>query len=240
MKKTVFAFIMIAMAVATQAQKTINDPNAEKRSVSGFHAIEVGGGIDLYLSQGNEAVAVSASETKYRDKIKTEVINGVLKIKYEYEKGLKISWNDSKMKLKAYVSCKDIDGLHAGGGSDVIVDGILKLAKLDLSISGGADFTGKVDIAILKANASGGSDINISGSAKTLDVKASGGSDVDGFELSAENCNAEASGGSDISITATKELNVESSGGSDVHYKGAAVIRNIKSSGGGSVKKASK
>lgn len=239
MKKTLFSFLMIAITIVTQAQKTITDANAEKRNVSGFHAIEVGGGIDLYLSQGNEAVAVSASETKYRDRIKTEVVNGVLKIKYEHEKGLKISWTDSKMKLKAYVSSKDIDGLHAGGGSDVIVDGILKLAKLDMAISGGADFTGKVDIGTLKASASGGSDINISGSAKTLDIMASGGSDVDGFGLVVENCNAKARGGSDISITATKELDVESSGGSDVHYKGSAVIRNIKSSGGGSVKKAS-
>ena len=60
------------------------------------------------------------------------------------------------------------------------------------------------------------------------------------IELPVEMCNADASGGSDITITATKELNVESSGGSDVHYKGSAVIRNIKSSGGGTVKKASK
>jgi len=33
---------------------------------------------------------------------------------------------------------------------------------------------------------------------------------------------------------------VESSGGSDIHYKGSAVIVNIRSSGGGTVKKASK
>ena len=240
MKKIFSSLVLLALAASAICQKTINDPNAEKRSVSGFHAIEVGGGIDLYLSQGNEAVAVSASETKYRDKIKTEVVNGVLKIRYEHEKGLKISWTDNKMKLKAYVSFKELDGLNAGGGSDVIVDGTIRVAKLDLGISGGSDFTGKVDVGTLKAHASGGSDMDISGSAKTLDVKASGGSDIDGFNLTVENCKAEASGGSDISITATRELNVESSGGSDVHYKGAAVIRTNKSSGGSSVKKASK
>ena len=51
------------------SQKTINDPNAEKRQVPSFTGIDIGGGIDLYLSQGEEAVAVSASEAKYRDKI---------------------------------------------------------------------------------------------------------------------------------------------------------------------------
>ena len=240
MKKIVSSMFLLALAFCSFAQNTINDPNAEKRNVSGFHAIEVGGGIDLYLSQGAEAVAVSASEPKYRDKIKTEVVNGVLKIYFEYEKGVKISWNSNNRKLKAYVAAKDLDGLSAGGGCDVVVNGLLKSAKLNLRVSGGSDFTGKVDIDELKATASGGSDINISGKARTLEVNASGGSDVDGYELTVEMCNADASGGSDITITATKELNVESSGGSDVHYKGSAVIRNIKSSGGGTVKKASK
>ena len=78
--------IFTASFSAVIAQKTVNDPNAEKRNVSGYHAIEVGGGIDLYLSQGEEAVAVSASETKYRDRIKTEVKNGVLKIWYDHKK----------------------------------------------------------------------------------------------------------------------------------------------------------
>jgi hypothetical protein len=43
-----------------------------KGQVPSFTGIDIGGGIDLYLSQGEEAVAVSASEAKYRDKIRTE------------------------------------------------------------------------------------------------------------------------------------------------------------------------
>ena len=222
------------------AQKTINDPNAEKRNVSGFRAIEVGSGIDLHLSQGTEAVAVSAADTKYRDRIKTEVVKGVLKIEYEYDKGTKNNWTDSKMKLKAYVSIKDIEGLHARGGSDVFVDGTVKSSKIEINISGGSDFDGKVEAGTMTAHVSGGSDMKISGSAKSLRVNASGGSDFEGFGLIVDECNADASGGSDISITAMKEINVETSGGSDIHYKGAAVIRNVKTSGGGSIKKESK
>lgn len=228
----------MTLAVSAFSQKVINDPNAEKRTVASFHAVEVGGGIDLFLSQGAEAVAVSASESKHRDRIRTEVVNGVLKIKFEYERGL--SWTNRKMNLKAYVSFKDLDRLSASGGSDVVVDGIIRTSTLDLQVSGGSDFTGKIDATTLKAGASGGSDVHISGIAKSLDVQASGGSDFKGFDLTVENCKADASGGSDISITATRELDVETSGGSDIHYKGAAVIRNIKSSGGGSVKKQSK
>ena len=73
MKKIFSLFIITILVTTTQAQKTFNDPNAEKRNVSGYHAIEVSGGIDLYLSPGDESVAVSASSEKFRDKIKTEV-----------------------------------------------------------------------------------------------------------------------------------------------------------------------
>jgi Putative auto-transporter adhesin, head GIN domain len=95
-------------------------------------------------------------------------------------------------------------------------------------------------VSELKANASGGSDIIISGTAKNIDIDASGGSDFKGYELQTENCKANASGGSDIFITVNKELTVDASGGSDVHYKGTGLIRDIKSNGGGSVKRASK
>ncbi|HEX2631051.1 MAG TPA: head GIN domain-containing protein, partial [Chitinophagaceae bacterium] len=164
----------------------------------------------------------------------------VLKISYDYKN--KLGWNitSGKMKLKAYVSFKTLDKLNASGGSDVWVDGTLKASRLDIRISGGADFVGKVDATDLDVEASGGSDMHISGSAKKLTIEASGGSDVKGFDLSVETCNANASGGSDIQISASKELNIDANGGSDVHYKGNAVIKDIKTSGGGSVKKVSK
>ena len=37
MKKFLLSFVLIAATVAGIAQKTINDPNAEVRTVSGFH-----------------------------------------------------------------------------------------------------------------------------------------------------------------------------------------------------------
>lgn len=238
MKKIFSSLLLISFVIAGSAQKTINDANAEKRNVSGFHAIETGGGIDLYLSQGNEAVAVSATSAEYRDKIMTKVENGVLKIWYEWKNnGLRIEWGNRK--LKAYVSFQQLDKLQASGGSDVMVDGAMKISKLQLHISGGSDFSGKVNLDELNVEASGGSDVSISGSTGRLTVDASGGSDFKGYELSADICNVEASGGSDIYVTVNKELSARASGGSDVFYKGNGLIRDIKTSGS-SIKKVTK
>lgn len=229
-------FLFFAFVTSTvTAQKVIQDENAEKRNASGFHAISVSGGIDLYLSQGDESVAVSASETKHRDRIKTEVKDGVLKIWYEY-KGLTISINENR-KMKAYVSFKTLDNLSGSGGSDILVDGSIKTSTLRLDISGGSDFEGKVEASTLTIEASGGSDVDISGTATNLDVHASGGSDFKGYKLTTDVCKLKASGGSDAYITINKELNVEASGGSDVHYKGNGVIRDMRTSGSSSIKK---
>lgn len=234
MKKIFSLLLAVLMITAGFAQKTINDPNAEVRNVSGFHAIEVGGGIDLYLSNGNEAVAISAKNKEDRDRIKTEVKDGVLKIYFEWKKGMNFNINGGRA-LKAYVSYKTLERLSASGGSDVNVDGTIKSNKFKLDISGGSDFSGKIDASELDVDMSGGSDADISGTVGTIVIDASGGSDFNGYDLVSEVCTINASGGSDIDITVNKELSAEASGASDVSWRGKATVKKVRASGAGSV-----
>src|SRR5690348_11238215 len=145
MKKLLLLMLVGFIAVAGYSQKEINDPNAQVRNVSGFHAIRVSDAIDLYLSQGNdEVVVVSAVHTKYRERIKTEVENGVLTISYEHDGWH--WWNSGNKEMKAYVSFKQLDKLTAVGACDVKVTGVIKSENLDISISGASDFKGDVDV----------------------------------------------------------------------------------------------
>ncbi|HEY0040203.1 MAG TPA: head GIN domain-containing protein [Flavisolibacter sp.] len=236
MKKLFSIVALLSFFVATQAQKVINDPNIELRTITGsFTGISVSAGIDLYLSEGAETLAVSASKTEYRDRIKTEIKNGILRIWYESKSGISINFTDEK-RLRAYVSYKTLNSLDASGGSDVAIDGLIKSAELRLNLSGGSDFKGKVEVENLKVKQSGGSDINISGRASTLSVDASGGSDFNGYGLVTEICDLEASGGSDIEITANKELSAHASGASDIHYRGKPNVKSAKASGASEVK----
>ncbi|MGB8195045.1 MAG: head GIN domain-containing protein [Chitinophagaceae bacterium] len=237
MKKFLLILVTVGCITRVQAQKTINDPNAEVRNVSGFHAIKVSNAIDLYLSQsGSEAVAVSASETKYRDRIKTEVENGVLKIWFDNDNNWKLWNNTGNKKMKAYVSFKTIDKLVASGACEVMVDGTIKMSSLDISLSGASDFRGAIDAGNLNVDQSGASDITIKGRASTLKVDVSGASDFKGYDLQTENCDAEASGASDVKVTVNKELNARASGASSIKYKGAAAVKE-HTSGASSVKK---
>ena len=234
--KKLMAILMLSFSLASVSAQQINDPNAEVRKVSGFHAIKVSNAIDLYLSQSNdEAVAVSAVKDEYRNHIKTTVENGVLKIWYDEQGG----WRSGNRKLKAYVSFKTLDNLEASGASDVVVAGTIKGNDLVIHMGGASDFKGKLDVNSLDLRLNGASDAEISGKVVNLKVDANGASDLKGYDLEADNCTAEASGASDIKITVNKELSARASGASGVYYRGAGVIRDIKTSGASSVSKKS-
>ena len=220
--------------MAISQEKVIYDANAEKRTVGSFQAIKVSDGIDLYIIQGTEeGLVVSATELAHRDKMKTTVENGELKI---YLDGV-TAWNWKNRKLKAYVSVKSLNRLRASGGADVIIQGELKTDKLNLILSGGSDFTGQVAVTDLTIDQSGGSDVHMKGNVVNLKIGASGGSDFKGFDLIAEYAIIDVSGGSDATITVNKEMAAEASGGSDVNYKGNPVIKYKSATGGGSVSK---
>jgi hypothetical protein len=239
MKKYILIGLLSLLCAFAGAQKKIYDPNAEVRSVKGFHAIKVSGGIDLYLSYGDEALAVSAKDVEIRSYIKTEIENGVLKIWYEWKKGKSVFLSNNKQ-LRAYVSFQTLDALLASGGCDVMVDGNIAGNKLSLTISGGSDFKGNISVKELIVDASGGSDIDIAGKANKLTAEVSGGSDLKGYDLITESAHISASGGSDVQFTVNKELNARASGGSDIYYKGNAAVTKSDSSVSSNVKKTGK
>ena len=236
--KKILLSVFTLICLHTFGQETmIKDDNAEKRSLSGsFSAIKVSDGIQLYLSQGDqESVAVSASDTKYLERFKTVVENGVLRIYYDNSAMI---WNgNEKKKLKAYVSFKTLERLQASSGSSVNAKSTLKLANLELRTSSGAEFNGDVQIENLTVDQSSGSQTTITGTSNHLKVESSSGALFKGYDLTASFCDAKASSGGEVRINVTKELAAKASSGGGVRYKGDAAIKDLNVSSGGMVKK---
>ena len=238
MKKILLSLITLVTVAAFAQEKTVvADANAQQRTVSGsFSAIDVSNGVDLYLTQGNEeSVAVSASDEKYMERFKTVVENGTLKIYYD-NKGINLTGND-KRKLRAYVSFKTLEKLHASAGADVKIQGSLDLADLDVKFTSGASFNGKVKAKALTVEQNSGSSINISGSAEKIKVDVSSGAIFKSYDLTVDYCDAKASSGGSVRVTINKELSAKANSGGGVKYKGDAVIKEINVNSGGSVKK---
>jgi hypothetical protein len=235
MKKIVLSMLLFVAATPVLfAQETtvINDKNAEARKVSGFHGIKISNAFDVIIKQGN------ASEEKFRDRIKVNVVNGILQISYDNEKVWK--WSNENRKLRAYISVKNIDKLDVSGATDIKIDGVLKGSNLKVDLSGASSLKGAISYASVTVDQSGASNSKLSGTVTNLDVDVSGASDFTGFDLVTENCRAEASGASDVKITVNKDLKVDASGASDIQYKGTASISDFRTTGASSLKKRSK
>ncbi len=238
MKKT-FLFLSLFVGVITTsfAQKTFNDANAEKRTVSSFHGIDVATGIQLTLTKGTtEEVAVSASEIEFRDKIVTEVVNGILKIHYETKSGAINKKNESKH-LRAYVSYKSLDLLHVTTGAEANVDGVLEATTFELKANTGGLVKAEMNIGTLTVDQNTGSKITLSGNVDKLEAQGDTGSKFMGEDLTTNTCMIKMSTGAGIYISVEKELNVKADTGGYIKYKGNAGIREIKTNTGGYVSK---
>jgi hypothetical protein len=202
--------------------------------VGDFHALKVATGIRLYLTQGNEkVVVVSAADLYYRNRIHTEVRNGVLDIYYENELG---NWHDNNRKeLKVYVSCTRLDELRASSGAQVEVDGTLKSANLAVDLSSGSSFTGKVEAGDLRVEEGSGARSTISGKVSHLKAGASSGSVIHGYDLQAEQCDVNVSSGGRIDISVEKAMTASAHSGGHVSYQGADVITEVHTGSGGSI-----
>jgi hypothetical protein len=236
MKKIIFSLIALVVGFAAQAQKfVVNDANAEMRTTGSFTGVRVNSAIDLYISQGDQTgVAVSASETKVRDRIRTEVKDGVLHIWFD-SKG----WNDwrGNKHMKAYVSVKELNLIKADGACDVELMGRIKSDKLSVDLGGASDISGELECSSLDMSVSGASDSKLKGNVGTISIKLSGASSLKGWDLVTDYVDIDASGASSINVVVNKEMKVKASGASDINYKGTGVIREMKTSGASSINK---
>lgn len=242
MKKLLSFLLIAALALTTQAQeRMIYDANAEKRMVTSFHAIKVSQGIELLIKQGNEeALAISADKKEYADAVKTEVVNGELRIyiKQDMEKW----WQQLRRKgvqVKAYVAFKNLDELDGSSGSKIIVDGSLNGQKLSVELSSGATLSGELAVNILDIDLSSGAKSTVKGHAESMRVETSSGGHFSGYGLSTVTAKAEASSGGKTELLVSKELSVKASSGGAITYKGAGSISTISTSSGGKVRKVS-
>ncbi|HVJ31067.1 MAG TPA: head GIN domain-containing protein [Gammaproteobacteria bacterium] len=202
----------------------------QSRPLTGFNAIEIGGGIDLVLRKGDAFVVEVAASEDVAARIVTEVVDKTLQI------GRKTNffhWGDGGT---VYVTLPTLVALDASGGSDVKTEGTFASDDLRIVASGGSDLTIDVEAGVLAVEASGGSDMRVSGSARSVRVESSGGSDLNASALTADEAEVDSSGGSDLAIGVVRQkIAGEASGGSDVTYSGTPASVNVDTSGGAEI-----
>jgi hypothetical protein len=205
----------------------------QSRPLTGFDAIEVGGGIDLFVRTGDRFVVEVEASEEDAAKIVTEVVGRTLQIGRKRSVDF-FNWGD--LNAAVHVTLPALVSLDASGGSDVEAEGTFSSENLRVAASGGSDVTIDVTAGLLDIDASGGSDMRVSGSARSARVDSSGGSDLDASALTVDEADVDSSGGSDLRIAVRQKIVADASGGSDITYTGQPASVSVNTSGGAEIR----
>ncbi|WP_282135303.1 head GIN domain-containing protein [Seonamhaeicola maritimus] len=218
------------MNFSTGVKGNGNVVTAERDITESFSIIKATEGLDVYLTQSNEAeIAVEADENLH-DLILTEIENGVLKIHTKQSIGRASA-------KKIHVSFKDISSIVSTSGSDVYSTNTISADELTLKSTSGSDMKLSINTTILNCTSTSGSDLRLSGKTQKLIAQATSGSDIKAGDLEAESSQVKATSGADITVNTSKELTASATSGGDIKYYGNPEKVNKNNSSAGSVRK---
>lgn len=228
--KVLIAALSFIVTTSLSAQNIVYDSNAEVRNVGSFTAIDVSGGISVYLSQGSKtALAVSVENEKNTDKILTRVEDGVLKI--ELDNGAWNAFNFANKKIRAYITVEELNAISLSAASIVKTVDPVTANVLTVNVSGGSILKANFKASVIKASLSSGSIFNLSGDCTEAEITASGGSVMKSTGTFTQ-ANLEANGGSVLTAKVSAQLKARANGGSVISYYGSPSNRDTVSSGG--------
>jgi hypothetical protein len=165
----------------------------DKRDVSGFHGVEVGGIYQVEITAQKEFGVTVEADDNIAPLVKTEVENGILKIESEG----RIS---PKSTIRIVIAAPDVDSLDISGVANVTVNNVRNDA--------------------LAIDSSGASKISLNGETSKLKVDVSGAVKVDAGELKAADATVDANGASNVLVNVSGTLKADASGASHINYSG--------------------
>jgi hypothetical protein len=207
-----------------------------KPSVSGFTALKVSSGVQVFLTQGDtESLRIEARGFEKKDII-AEVDGGELKLSIRLQGWLgnrKADRNTSRY-IKAYLTARQLNEITVASGAQLTGETPFQTGKMALSAKSGATLTMALKATDVEISSGAGSTATLTGSAKTVSASASGGATIDADGLTANTCQAEATSGASVRVYADNELFVKASTGGSVNHSGPGRVVSRKTSLGGS------
>jgi hypothetical protein len=218
---------------ATESKATESQSNgrvrAETRKLSPFSALEVGGGFEVLVRDGNPSVTIEADENLL-PLIKTEVTQNTLVISARPRHGFHFVGP-----VKLTVTTRPLQSVSANGGVDLRFEAATE-KRFTVELSGGVQFSAQqLQPEALTFRANGGVEATLAGAVSEANLDVSGGVTLKANALSIQHASLDASGGCDVSLKVRQRITGEASGGVNVTVAGAPSIARVETSGGADV-----
>jgi len=195
--------------------------------VRDFDELELRGDYKVNLIESDEpGVEIEADENLMGD-IEVDVIGRSLRIESERIR--------SRRGITVNVFYKELNGISAGGATDLSTRTPIRTKFFDLSMSGAGEIDLDFEGEKLSISMSGAGDIQLSGKTTDLDVRISGAGGLDSYDLKTEYARVRISGVGGAEVYVTRELEAHISGLGDINYKGNPNVVDKNISGLGSI-----
>lgn len=195
-----------------------------------FNSVKASNGLEVVLEQStNPSIKVEADDN-LQEHIKTEIIDGQLKIYSD------VNIHNAESK-KVYVQIVKLNALETSSGASVTSKNVIENSTMTFSSSSGSEINVTVNASTVNCKSSSGSELKIKGKADKLTTESSSGSEIDASDLNVKTALADSSSGSSISLDVSESLTAEASSGSSISYDSDPKNITKKVSSGGSVSK---
>jgi putative autotransporter adhesin-like protein len=205
----------------------------EDRTISSFKNLEVHGGIDVVLLQGElKPLQFKGDENLFQYiEVRQEGDNLIIGEKDDYNL-------DATDKLQVFITAPVYRSISLSGASSISSENkITGSEEMELNLSGAGDIRMEIDVPKLTAEISGVGSMYIKGQTKDVELGLSGAGSAHCFDLLSENTKVDVSGVGSAEVFGSVKIDAEVSGVGSVKYKGNATDVHQQVSGVGSVSK---
>jgi len=193
-----------------------------------FTKIQLDGGYDVELVQGNEeSITIETAKDKM-DRVKTEIQDDKLKV--WIDKGIQIS------KIKLTINFKNIEELEINGGISITSLQTIRFNSFLLKVNGGAEIKLDLDGRNLKLDLAGGTNTELKGKVIDANIMLGGAGNISAEKLESENMKIEIDGAGHAVVFASKSINAQLAGVGMIEYAGNPAIVKSDLSGIGSIR----
>lgn len=224
-KKTAM-FFTFCVIIATQS---LTFAQTFEKETPYFDSIEIDDNLSVTISSGDKPkVLVSgdeASAAAYTPDVKNNI--------------LKINANEHTEALAIEIVVTDIKNISMRGASSLKGGNTIKAGDLKLTAHDAASIKLDLDVNNLHTLVEGAAGIKYSGKAVSHVIQIKGAASVAAYNLETDNTSVELSGAGSAQVNVKNELSGEISGLGSILYKEEPATVNVKTSGLGTVKKAS-
>jgi hypothetical protein len=193
-----------------------------------FSKIELDGGYEVLLMQGNEESVSIETESDKLGYVKTSVKDGKLNV-----------YNDKSIqnyKVRLIIRFKNIDEIKFNGGVSLKCKKEIVLTKLLLKVAGGADIKIQLKAQELKCELDGGINCDLTGNATDLSINLNGAGKIDAEKFLAENAKVEIAGAGYVIVNGSKSIDARISGIGSIEYTGSPLKVKSVVNGVGSIR----